>query len=290
MNERWVSVHPFVLAMTACAAAAAERNGARFSGTIHDVAALRYLIRMKLFNHVAIDPGRSIVEHEESGRFIPLTQIFTADDLRETITNLVPLLHAPPEVADPIRYVFSEMGRNALEHSQSPVGAFVCAQYYKKTNRVSIGIADAGLGILGTMARYHRVNNSREAIRLAMQPGITGTTARIGGTEFNAGAGLFFIKSIAALSRNYFVLYSGNTAFQLLKAPVRKKPELHIDPERDHHNMHVDLPPWRGTVVGIDLSVSTAADFAQLLDEIRKAYAIDVKHKKKYARKIRFSR
>jgi len=72
--------------------------------------------------------------------------------------NLVPLLHAPPQVADQFKYVFSEMVRNVLEHSQSPVGAFVAAQYYAETKRIAIGIADAGIGIYEHLRQFHDVS------------------------------------------------------------------------------------------------------------------------------------
>ncbi|MBN8875885.1 MAG: hypothetical protein J0H67_23860, partial [Rhodospirillales bacterium] len=137
MHERWVAVHPVVLAMTACLAAKFRSEGGKVTGSVTTVPTLPYLIRMGLFEFLGIDPGKTIKSHEESGRFIPITQIRTNEDLKQAITNLVPLLHAPPAVADPIRYVFSEMVRNALEHSQSPVGAFVCAQYYRESKRIA---------------------------------------------------------------------------------------------------------------------------------------------------------
>lgn len=120
MHERWVSIHPVVLAMAAAAAATGRKNGGRVYGSTHKIPSLRYPIRMGLFNYMGFDPGLDITEHEGAGRFIPLTQIQTTAELRNAITNLVPLLHAPAEVADPIKYVFSEMVRNALEHSGSP--------------------------------------------------------------------------------------------------------------------------------------------------------------------------
>lgn len=141
-----------------------------------------------------------VQEHEEAGRFIPLTNVRTKDELSEFIINMIPLLHATPGEAEPIKYVVSELVRNALEHSASPVGAFVCAQYFKKTERLAIGVCDAGIGILGSMSRSHAVATSMDAISLAMKPGITGTTSRYGGTEYNAGAGLFFMKAIACAS------------------------------------------------------------------------------------------
>jgi anti-sigma regulatory factor (Ser/Thr protein kinase) len=221
MHPKWVAVHPVVLAMTACLGAQVNAAGGKVVGGATQVPTLNYLIRMGLFQFLRIDAKKEIQEHEESGRFIPLTQIQNNDELKKAIINLVPLLHAPPAVADPIKYVFSEMVRNALEHSQSSVGAIVCAQYYSESKRIAIGIADAGMGIYKSMERSHAVKDDQSAINLALQPGITGTTSRVGGNEFNAGAGLFFTKSIATLSRNRFFLFSGESMFRLML--TRKK-------------------------------------------------------------------
>jgi anti-sigma regulatory factor (Ser/Thr protein kinase) len=255
---------------------------------VYDHNSVRYLVRMGLFDILGVEPPVEVTEHEASGRFIPLTNIRDAATLKATITDLVPLLHAPPAVADPIRYVFSEMVRNVLEHAGSPVGAYVCAQYYKRSNKISIGIADFGVGIRDTMKRFHPVPDDASAIRLALQPGVTGTTARIGGTEFNAGAGLFFTKSIASLSQNYFVLYTGSSVFKLLRQAEDQLPLLNADPLLDRHRFQ-EVPRWPGTAMGIDIAVREDVEFASLLDEIRKAYSIDVRSKKKaYYKKIRF--
>lgn len=290
MHPDWVSVHPAVLAMTACAAAVAKHNGGTVEGKPEAHRALAYLIRMGLFQHLGIDAGKKIEEHEAAGRFIPLTQIRTTDELSAAITDLMPLLHAQPEEADSIRYVFSELARNALEHSASPVGAFMCAQYYRETKRVSIGIADAGIGVRQSMAKSHAVKTARDAIGLALQPGITGATSRMGGTASNAGAGLFYVKSIAALSRNFFVIYSEDCMFKLLKGNQKKTVYLYVDPRNDNHRFDDDLPRWQGTVVGIDISIRPGQQFAQLLAAIRRAYFGDVnKKKKEYYKRIRFA-
>src|SRR5207244_3668393 len=195
-----------------------------------------------------------------------------------------------PEEADSIRYVFSELARNALEHSGSPVGAFMCAQYYKETKRISIGIADAGVGVRDTIARSHRARTAHEAIALALQPGITGTTARVGGTASNAGAGLFFVKSIAAQSRNFFVIYSEDSMFKLLKGSKKKPVTLHADPTRDNHRFTDGLPSWHGTVVGIDISIARGQLFTALLGAIRQAYFGEAKRKRKeYYRRVQFA-
>jgi anti-sigma regulatory factor (Ser/Thr protein kinase) len=289
MHQRWVFVHPAVLALTACAAELVRVNGGVFSGKIPNVKSLAYPVRMKLFDYVKLTAPFQVVEHEGAGRFIPLTQIKTTEDLRHAIANLVPLFHARPAVADPIKYVFSEMVRNVLEHSKSPVGAFVAAQYYKESGRIAIGIADAGIGILEHMRGFHGVETSAEAISLALRPGITGTTGRIGGNQFNAGAGLFFTKSIASFSKNMFLLYSGDAAYRLMTGKYSQSAKLFADPLDDNHLLPTDLPRWQGTLVGIDINVNQGARFAELLDQIRKAYYLDVRREKDYAHRIKFT-
>ena len=129
------------------------------------------------------------------------------------------------------------------------------------------------------MSRHHRVRTSEAALRLALQPGITETTSRIGGNEFNASAGLFFTKSIATLSRNRFFLYSGDSMFRLMKTRKRREPTLHADPSRDPYSF-VNAGEWPGTVIGIDLNIEQGIAFADLLNQIRQAYFIDIKPKR----------
>ena len=121
------------------------------------------------------------------------------------------------------------------------------------------------------------------------QGGLSGATPKIGGNETNAGAGLFFIRSIAKVSGNYFVLYSGNSLYKL----VRKQPTpnlLYSDPFKEGHRIVTDLPHWQGTAVGIDISVDDTAEFSTLLEIIRKSYKIGVGNQKKaYFKKIQFT-
>jgi anti-sigma regulatory factor (Ser/Thr protein kinase) len=203
---------------------------------------------------------------------------------------MIPLLHTSPAQARPIKYIMSELVRNVLEHANSPIGAIVCAQYFKKTNRVSIGVVDLGVGIKKTIEVSHIVHNDLSAIKLALSPGITGLTAKPGGTEDNAGAGLFFIKSIAVMNRDFFMIYSGNSMYKLLKRPNRKIVKLYSNPFRDRHSKQEDLPFWQGTVVGIDISLSGSKNFEKILKAIRDVWHLEIKESKKETRfkKARF--
>ncbi|MFH1649214.1 MAG: hypothetical protein ABIA93_01565 [Candidatus Woesearchaeota archaeon] len=277
-NKKWISVHPVVLSMVASLGLTVGSK--RVSCEKLEAKSKHYLERMGLFRLLNIPSGISVTEHEPAGRFIPLTQVTDSDGLTLFITEMIPLLHVAPKHAEPIRYVVSELIRNVLEHSGSEHGAIVCAQYYKKSNIIRIGIADTGVGIKKTINYAHEAATYLQAIRLALMPGITGTTAREGGTEFNAGAGLFFIKSIAKVNREFFMIYSGDAMYKLLKTSSGKV-RLFADPFKDRHSADEGLPSWQGTVVGVDISLDATEEFSTLLDMIHDTYINTVKERRK---------
>jgi hypothetical protein len=274
-NDKWVSVHPVVLCIIAA-------MGLRNSNTkvVCDTLTAKsapYLERMGLFKVLNVSSGIKIREHEAAGRFIPLTIIKDSDQLSKFITDVIPLLHLEPKQVDAIRYVVSELVRNVLEHSGSDLGAIVSAQYHKDSNMIRIGIVDIGLGIKKTINQSHVASTHLEAIRLALIPGITGTTVREGGTDFNAGAGLFFIKSISKVKRNFFMIYSGDTMYKLLR---KQSDRLYADPLKDRHSSNADFPDWKGTVVGVDISLDENEQFSALLDLIREVYSKSVRERR----------
>lgn len=287
-HKNWISLHPLVLSMVA-ALGLSVKDDHVFCEKLEAVSK-HYLERMGLFDFLGIESGIVIEKHDPAGRFIPLTQIKTSKDLSHVLGDMIPLLHLSPEHAEPIRYILSGLVRNVLEHAQSNVGAILSAQYHKKSNMVRIGVADAGVGIKKTITRSHRVETDLEAIRLALTPGITGATIREGGTDWNAGAGLFFTKSIAAVNRTHFMLLSGDALYKLLKTPLRDQFRLNVDPFDDHHSAREGLPYWQGTLVGIDISLRTTIEFKKLLDLLRGAYskAVRERRKERYKRRPQF--
>ncbi len=276
-NDKWIAVHPVVLSMIAALGLTLKPENIQCQKL--EAKSKHYLVRMGLFKILDIASDINVVEHEAAGRFIPLTKIRTSDELTRFITEMIPLLHVDPEQAKTIGYIVSELGRNVLEHAEAPNGAILCAQYYKKSNSIRIGIADTGVGIQTTINHSYSAASDLEAIRLALQPGITGTTRREGGTEQNAGAGLFFIKSIATVNRDFFVIYSGRGFYKLLKKPT-KKMRLYADPFEDKHSKDENMPYWRGTIVGIDITLDQTEEFSLLLDEIKEIYSSAVRDRK----------
>src|SRR3989338_6269385 len=194
-NDKWISVHPLVLSMIT-ALGLTIKNSSNIHCEKFEAKSRHYLVRMGLFKILNLLSDINVVEHEAAGRFIPITQIRTSTELTKFISEMIPLLHLEPEQAKTIGYIVSELVRNVIEHAKTDKGAILCAQYYKKSNSIRIGIADTGVGIRATINQSYRAETDLEAIQLALRPGITGTTRREGCTAQNAGAGLFFIKSI----------------------------------------------------------------------------------------------
>ena len=287
-NKKWISIHPVVLSMVAALGQNIKPSEIKCERL--EAKSKHYLERMGLFKLLNIESDMKIVEHEPAGRFVPLTRITNSSELTKFITEIIPLLHLEPEQADSIKYVVSELVRNVLEHAGSEQGAIVSAQYYWKSNTIRIGIVDTGVGIKKTINNAYPAKTDMEAIRLALTPGITGTTQRIGGTDYNAGAGLFFVKSIAQVNREFFMIYSGNGMYKLLKSkPDQKRIIIRGDPFLDRHSKGENYPFWGGTVVGVDISLTKTKEFSVFLDLVREAYIKTIKERKKEKfRKPRF--
>lgn len=287
-HKEWVSVHPVVLSMVTALGFDCKPKNITFPNL--QAKSKHYLERMGLFKLLGVKSGIKVTAHEPAGRFIPLTQIKEAGMLESFIEDVIPLLHLDPKQAQPIRYIISELARNVFEHSQSKTGAVLCAQYYKKSNTIRLGIVDRGVGIKQTISNAYPTKDDVNAIRLALSPGVTGTTRRIGGTAQNIGAGLFFIKSIAKTNRDFFMIYSGRGMYKLLKTNPRQEVRLYANPLKDKHSASNRFPYWQGTAIGVDLSLDNRAEFNNLLSAIYSILQKTVRERRKeyYKKKARF--
>lgn len=280
-HDKWVTVHPANLVISAALAIQVGKSNAEIIGDVPETG--RYLDRMGLFELTQTSSPFVYQKKEEAGRFVPIKVIKTSVDQSHFITDVIPLLHLSEKNATVVKYIIGELVRNVLEHSFAKNGAIVAAQYYRKTNRVSIGICDTGIGIWKSMNTYWHPKTDIDAIKLALTPGITGTTRKEGGTAENAGAGLFFIKSIAKINRNYFVIFSGSAQYTLLKHKKRIKgmPRLYADPARDPHSETNLLPSFQGTVVAVDISLDETPEFNDLLSSIGDVYDKAIRERKR---------
>ena len=277
LHKNWAYMDPMALAVTAAWGGWCLRNGRRVEVVGEPGPYTNYAARMRLFQHLDIEYTIPIKEHEEAGRFMPLRKVSTASDLNAVIGDVSALLHLDrePDGLAAIRYCVSELVRNVLEHSQSPEGAYVCAQRYfdKVPKRVTIAVADCGIGIQGHLGKVYpeALTDGLAALRLAMRPGITGAQKGMYGAPDNAGAGLFITRAIAKATGGYFVLLSGGGAFRLKRCANSAKPQILTDPFEETESDRWRLASeWKGTVAATEIMTDKISNFPGLFEWIRK--------------------
>jgi len=290
-HDSYVAMAPIGLAFYAAIGDLIRINKIENKATLNfKIRSIPYLQRMGLFSSMGFTNPVKTSEHEATGRFIPLTKIMSSDELTQFIKEIDPILHTSRNNSRAIKHVFSEILRNVIEHADSLRGANVCATYNRKRKKISIGISDVGRGLMNHLQMNHDVNSDKEAIKLALTPGISGVTNRIGGDSENAGAGLFFTKCIAQSTNNHFLIYSGNTYFKLRYS--KKKPIFKFNPNPfdDFCTIKENLPYFPGTLVGIDINISDDQAFNNLIENIGNAYRLSVKKSQKdFYKRIKFS-
>ena len=186
------------------------------------------------------------------------------------------LLHLDddPDSLAAVQYCVSELIRNVLEHSGSADGAFVCAHSFESgtPRRVAIGVADCGIGIPEHLGEVYprALTDHREALVLAMQPGITGVRPGMYGTPENAGAGLFITRSIAKGTGGYFLLVSGRAGYRLRRTRgAESQAQLFADAFEDRHDAWAFENGWKGTVVALEIGTDEIGDFNEYFRWIR---------------------
>ena len=107
-----------------------------------------------------------------------------------------------PQMSEGLGKVFKqkiyEVFQNAVMHSESTVGIFICGQFFPQQQRLDLTIADAGIGIRENVRRYFHDTKipSVPAIRWALQEGHTTKKGKQPG-----GLGLKFLHDFARLNK-----------------------------------------------------------------------------------------
>ncbi len=103
-----------------------------------------------------------------------------------------------------------EVFQNAVTHSESRLGIFVCGQFYPHEQRLNITIADAGVGIRSKVRAYLKSEiSSGDAICWALQGGNTTRTGPRPG-----GVGLKFLHDFVERNRGKMQIVSGDGFYE----------------------------------------------------------------------------
>lgn len=212
-----------------------ERRGAQFFGC--GFQGKDYAAHMGFFQSIGLDYGKCPGEASGNANYVPITQIQLQDIQREARANrehmgetierhsrrLARVLsRGQRNLEDHLTYAIREIVRNTFEHSEAD-SVWVAGQYWPTMNLVEVAVLDEGVGIRAGLSRNRRlcVEDDADALRLAIEPGISGTRYRRSDDIWaNSGFGLFMTSSICKMGGS-FVLCSGDYAMRLEGADLQ---------------------------------------------------------------------
>lgn len=167
-----------------------------------------------------------------------------------------------------LRYLLSELLYNTLEHGKRGFNwkgknfltpAILQFTWYEQANEIHFLVADIGVGVRSHLSQtYAAIASDDEALRLAIQPKISGTFGKQDpySNQNNAGMGLFLSSNIVRRLRSDMYLVSGNSV-------------LHISPN-DLTSKQLESG-WPGTFALVSVRLDQSYQFAldQMMQQFR---------------------
>jgi hypothetical protein len=174
-----------------------------------------YLKSIELFKILAAN-GVEVNDHGVGGRpagILPITSFSTESDVdkiaNEARDRLTLAGLGAPNLYSLVAEVFAELGMNAVQHSQSEIGAVGLIQFYQSDSgeRFVCAVADGGIGIRRALesneALRSRAAYDWTSIELALEEGISGTGSN------RRGIGLFGVAEDMAKPGRQLIIHSG---------------------------------------------------------------------------------
>jgi hypothetical protein len=124
-----------------------------------------------------------------------------------------------------------EVLTNVFDHSKSDDGCFDCAQYYPIKKTIRLCITDFGIGILSSLKKKYRIRTDLDAIKLAVQRGITSRSQ-------SAGFGLSNIRDFLKVNEGTLTIVSGRGKVNFYNRKI------------DSYNIHEG---FSGTIVNLKI-------------------------------------
>jgi signal transduction histidine kinase len=137
-----------------------------------------------------------------------------------------------------LRLHLIELLTNGFDHGKSEVGCFVCAQWYPRIKIIRVSVADGGIGIMTSLNNYgkYRVSSHSDAIRKAVEKGVTTRTQKTG------GIGLTFVKKYIRANGGLLTIITGDAKVNFYPNKIEEK----------SHEYNFD-----GTIVDIKIHTGT---------------------------------
>ncbi len=185
--------------------------------------------------------------YKENRTYSPIEQIKSRTGLEKISSHLTSIMLQnfislsqtdQKDLRDYLQYLFLELMNNVADHSHSLVGGYAMAQYYPAGKKIQFVVADRGVAFLKNMQlNFTDIQNEEEAIKKALQKGITSTEQKMYGQPKNAGFGLYAMFEILKMTGGKFVIISNDTLLRY---------------ESEEFEIKKLLTPWKGVVASFE--------------------------------------
>jgi hypothetical protein len=162
---------------------------------------------------------RGVPDHPGGKIIMPIEHFDRAAGAHELTNRAFDTLRATDATAAGLSSVlselFSELAINAVQHSESPIGAFACIQLmgFETGRRFSCVVADGGIGVRESLAKNPRLRDrfsyDWDALELAVRERVSGTG------DPNRGIGLYGVSEDIRRPGRSFLLHSGRGSLEI---------------------------------------------------------------------------
>ncbi|MDU2065598.1 MAG: hypothetical protein E6713_12285 [Sporomusaceae bacterium] len=247
-----------------------ERTGksVRLFGLSEKIKAHSYLGHVGFFKAAYFEIGKAVGEAKGSSSYIPFRRISESELIKEQADlddefgiskpiqyfienkaqSMSRIITCKSDEVTSIAYCIREVIRNVFEHG----GASDCFVFGQKwdTRVVELGIADKGRGVLRSLQEKHNVTQDCEALRMCIEPGISGKDTSLTDEWSNSGFGLYVLSELGKRFGK-FMLCSGSQGI------VCSKGKCEI----------IDCS-FHGTVLQLNLNLNRINNIATIIDDI----------------------
>jgi anti-sigma regulatory factor (Ser/Thr protein kinase) len=199
-----------------------------------------YAARMHLWRAIGIAGQATVNEHPTNGRFLPLKRLEDREqvtDLACELAELARISGCDAQTQEAVKVSMMEILGNCLSHGEvgHPLKALVCAQTWQQGNLAQIAIADAGIGVRGSLVgnpELHQRLAVTNACDLATELGVTSKPGK-----GHAGYGLALTRQLLERAGGRMILMSLGEWVQV----------------HSQSSMSGSMPlPWQGTLLVLE--------------------------------------
>lgn len=183
-----------------------------------------YLNRMGFYQHLGYEDDYPYTKWDADGRFIELKSFNekNQDDVVNEITKCLARLGLSEQVQRALQFTFDELIDNACSHSNSYSNSYVCAQLFPSRMELHLAIADAGIGIPGSLrelTKYHSFSDDD-----LLYESIKNLVSAKRGVGAHQGQGLYKVHSLMKKSNGELHIYSNKGYLSTISGNTTSKP------------------------------------------------------------------